>query len=131
MTREIDEGFIGRVYRTSIVVWAVGVVCWWGTLGFPAAAGWTVGSALSMGALRGFEWLALGSFVPGSTTAKRDFTKFAVIKLPIVVLILAAVVLIGGRSLPVISAFCAGVILTQTVILLKTIGAMIAARLGR
>ena len=131
MTRETDEGFVGQVYRTSAVVWAVGVACWWGALGFPAAAGWTVGSALSMGVLRGFEWLARGSFVPGSTTAKRDFTKFAAIKLPIVVLVLAAVVLIGGRSLSVISAFCAGVILTQTVILLRTIGAMTAARLSR
>jgi hypothetical protein len=123
--REIDEGFIGRVYRTSAVVWAVGVAVSWSLAGSAAALGWTVGSALSMGVLRGFEWVARRSFVPGANNPRRDFTRFAIVKLPIILLVLTGFVLLGGRSFAAVAAFCAGVILTQAVIVLKALGLMI------
>jgi len=124
----IDEGFLGRVYRTSAVVWAIGTAISWGVAGPAAAVGWTVGSALSMGVLRGFEWMARRSFVPGAHETRRDFARFSIVKLPIILLVLVGVVLIGGRSFEPIAAFCAGIILTQAVIVLKALGLVIVGR---
>jgi hypothetical protein len=124
----IDEGFLGRVYRTSVVVWAIGTAISWGVGGLPAAAGWTIGSALSMGLLRGFERMARRSFVPGAEQAHRDFGRFSAAKLPIILVVLVGVVVIGGRSFELIAAFCAGVILTQAVIVLKALGLVIVGR---
>ena len=128
METEIDDGFLGRVYRTSAVLWAIGTAISWGLAGLPAAVGWTVGSALSMGVLRGFEWMVRRSFVPGTPNAQRNFSRFHVAKLPIILVVIAGVVLIGGRSFELIAAFCAGIILTQAVIVLKALGLVIVRR---
>jgi len=127
---EIDEGFIRRVYVTSAVVWAVGVWVAWRIGGVGAAAGWTAGSAVSFGVLRSFEWIAQRVFVPGAADAKRDFVRFSLVKLPIIALVLMGVVLIGGRSFALVAAFCAGVLLTQAVVVLKALGMLVAERLG-
>ncbi|MCX8052375.1 MAG: hypothetical protein N3B12_01075 [Armatimonadetes bacterium] len=128
METGIDEGFLGRVYRTSAFLWAIGTLVSWNLGGLPAAAGWTVGSALSIGVLRGFEQLANRYFVPGSKYSRRDFARFSAAKLPIILLVLVGLVLIGGRSFEAIAAFCAGVILTQAVIVLKALGILIVRR---
>ena len=128
MGTEIDEGFLGRVYRTSAVLWAIGTAISWGIAGLPAAAGWTVGSALSMGVLWGFERMARRSFTPGAHDARRHFARFSAVKLPIILVVLLGIVPIGGRSFAAIAAFCAGVILTQAVIVLKALGLVIVRR---
>ena len=130
METGIDLRFISRVYPASVIVWAIGVAVSWRLGGFAAAAGWTAGSALSMGVLWGFEWIARRSFAPGSPNAQRDFVRFCAVKLPIILLALVAVVLVGGRSFAAVAAFCAGVVLTQTVIVLKVLGLIVVKRLG-
>jgi len=124
----IDDGFLGRVYRTSAVVWAIGTAVSWWVAGPSAAAGWTAGSALSIGLLRGFELVARRSFVPGAREAHRDLVRFSAAKLPIILVVLAGVILIGGKSPRAIIGFCAGVILAQAVIVLKAFGLLIATR---
>ncbi|MGC8861482.1 MAG: hypothetical protein ACP5R5_01760 [Armatimonadota bacterium] len=128
MVAGIDEGFLGRVYRTSVVVWAIGTGLSCGIAGLPAAAGWTCGSILSVGLLRAFELMARQYLATGADTGKRSFGRFSAVKLPIILLVLVGVVLVGGRKPEVIAAFCAGTVLTQAVIVSKALGLYIIDR---
>lgn len=119
-----DENYFRRVYRSSVIIWFICCpVAWW-LGGLPAVAGWTVGSGLSIGVMRSFEWMARRLFVPGATESNRDFTRFSILKLPVILAVVAALVLVGGRSLPAIVGFCAGVLLTQSVIVIKTVAGL-------
>lgn len=121
MRTEIDEVFIAQVYKTSACVWAIGLVICLATWQLEAAAGWTVGAALSMATLRSLEWIVRRCFVPGQTKAKASLARFSLIKLIAVAAVLSGVVLLGGRSFVVVGVFCAGVILTQAVIFAKAV----------
>lgn len=92
---------------------------------FPAAAGWAVGSALSFGTLRSLEVVVRRNFVPGKEGADKALAKFSLVKLPVVLLIIGLSVWLGGRSLAFIAWFCAGVVLTQSVVVLKVVGMLI------
>ncbi len=74
------------------------------------------------------EWLVLRSFAPGVPDGRREFSRFHLARLPILLALIAGVVLIGGRSFAAVAAFCAGVVLTQSVIVLKALGLMILRR---
>ncbi|MDH7600758.1 MAG: hypothetical protein QHI38_01255 [Armatimonadota bacterium] len=124
----LDEFFLVRVYRTSALVWAVGVGLLSGCGMMSAALGWTVGSAASVGLLRGIEWAVRRFFVPGRSFDKRDLAKLASVKFGVIVSFMLGVVLLGGRSFGFIAGFCAGVILSQSVIVFKALGAMISCR---
>jgi len=126
----IDEGFIGRVYKSSAYLAAIGVgVCW--MMGGPyAAAGWTVGALVSTGILASLEWVIRRSFVPGATRARSTLAKFSLAKLPLVLLVLGLVVWLGRLSTAFLVAFCAGVLLTQTVITMKALGIALCERLN-
>ena len=126
----MDEGFLGRVYRTSAYVWAFVALLLLSLAGWPAAAGWTVGSALSLGVLRSLEVVIRRSFVPGVPNARGSLTKLSVVKLPLILLVLGLVVWLGRNSFAFIIAFCAGVVLTQTVIFLKVLGMLFVERLN-
>ena len=54
-TTTIDEGFIGRVYRTSAALGAFLLLACLCFRAFHLAAGWVVGSALSFGITRSLE----------------------------------------------------------------------------
>ena len=125
MTREIDEAFIGRVYKTSAYVWAVVAIVSLIAWNWLAAVGWTVGSAVSFGILRSLDWIIRRTFVPGSTSAQSGLAKFSLIKLAVITIIIVVMVLLGGRSFALIVGFCAGVVLTQAVIFLKVLGMLI------
>lgn len=130
MKTTIDEGFIGRVYKSSACLAAIGVgVCW--MMGGPyAAAGWTVGALVSTGILASLEWVIRRSFVPGATRARSTLAKFSLAKLPLVLLVLGLVVWLGRLSTAFLLAFCAGVLLTQTVITMKALGIALCERLN-
>ncbi len=123
-----DQGEFGRVYLFAIVAWALGLLVGWPILGFAAAGGWTAGSWLSIGVLKAFEWMVRKTFVPGAADASKEFTRFLVLKLPIILVVVSIVVLAWGRSLPAIAAFCAGILLTQTVIVVKSVVEMIGRK---
>ena len=130
MKAEIDDGFIGRVYVSSAYLWAFVALAVFALWGIVAAAGWTVGCALSVGILRSLEWVIKRNFVPGADKAKREFAKFSLLKLAGIVIILIGVVLVGGRSFAFVGAFCAGLLLAQAVIVAKVLGMLVAERLG-
>jgi hypothetical protein len=123
-----DEGFIRRTYRTSIIVWAIATVTlmafrlWYETLGF------TIGSAVSIGILMSLDTTIRRLFVPGSTGAVKKLFKVGFVKLLIIAAVLIGVIKIGRFDL--IVAFCAGVLLTQSVMFLKVIGALLAKRVA-
>jgi len=68
--------------------------------------------------------------VPGADKAKREFAKFSLLKLALIVMMLIGVVLVGGRSFAFVGAFCAGLLLAQAVIVAKALGMLFAERLG-
>ena len=127
----VDQGFIGRVYRTSAYVWAFGLMVGWSTSGYAAALGWTLGSAVSVGLLRGIEWFIGRTVVPGNARAKRLLVVVALLHWPMLIAALAAGIWFGRGSFPYIVAFCAGLVLTQAVIVLKVVGMLVNQRLSR
>ena len=130
MNRTTDEHFIARVYRTSAFMWAFGFLVCWAVSGLFAAGGWTLGSVLSVTILWSLEWIIRRVFVPEANGAKKALAKFTLLKLPAVAAILVLAVFLGRASFAFIIAFCAGVVLTQSVIFLKTVGMLVAQRLN-
>lgn len=131
MVSTIDEGFIGRVYRTSVYVWAFGLLAGWALSGHRAALGWTLGSAISAGLLRGIEWFVGRTVTPGNARAKRSLVLVALLHWPALIAALAVGIWFGRGSFSYIVAFCAGLVLTQAVIVLKVIGMLVNQRLNR
>lgn len=127
----IDEGFLGRVYRTSGVVWAFGLLVSWSIAGLHAAFGWTFGSAISVGVLAGIEWIVRKAVRPGNLRAKKALTNAAVLHWPIILGIMALAIWLSGRRVTYIVAFVAGLGLTQVVIVLKTVGAMLVEHINK
>lgn len=120
-----DEGYFGRVYRTSAIVWLFGVLAAWAVAGIYAAFGWTMGSAISVGLLAGIEWIVRTIVRPGNVAAKKALTKVAALHWPIIVGVLALAIWLSGRRVEYIVAFAAGLGLAQAVIVLKAVGAVI------
>ena len=127
----IDEGFIARVLRTSVAVWGFGAIAFWGTLRWPAALGWTVGSAVSMGLLVAIRWAVMRAVTPDNPRAKRMLVVTALVHWPVLIGVLAAAVWLSRGRFSYIVAFCAGLILTQAVIVLKVVGMLVNQRLNR
>ncbi len=128
METGLDERFLVGVYRTSAVLWAVGAGVFGGLGRESIALGWTIGSGASVGLLRGIEWTVRRFFVPGRMISNRDFIKILAVKLIIIVPFVVGIVLLGGRSFGFIAGFCAGLVLTQSVIVLKVLGAILSER---
>ena len=128
MKKTIDDDFIKQVYKTSVYIWAFGVLVTWSIAGPLAAIGWTLGSALSVGILCSVEWIVKRAFVPEASDARGALAKFSLIKLLIIMAVLSIIILAGGRNFALVGGFCAGVVLTQGVIFLKTLGTLISQR---
>jgi hypothetical protein len=124
----VDEGFITRVYKTSVVVWAIGCVICGVYSGWMAALGWTAGSILSAGVVYTLERFVRRTFVPGNKTAQSAFLKYYLIKSSGLMMLLAMSVLVGGRSIKFILALVVGALLLQGVMILKILGIMITGR---
>lgn len=127
----IDEGFIGRVVKTSAYVWAFGALIAWSFGGLHTAFGWTFGSAISVGLLAGIEWIVRKAVTPGNLRAKKVLTNVAALHWPIILAIMALAVWLSGRRIAYLLAFIAGLGLAQIVIVLKTIGAMFVERINK
>lgn len=125
-----DEGFLGRVYRTSAIVWAFGALVVWSFAGLHAAAGWTFGSAISVGLLAGIEWIVRKAVTPGNLRAKKVLTNVAALHWPIILAIMALAIWLSGRKIAYLIAFIAGLSLTQVVIVLKAVGTVLVERLN-
>jgi hypothetical protein len=125
-----DEGFIGRVYRTCAYVWAFGALIAWSYGGLHTAFGWTFGSAISVGLLYGIERVVRKAVRPGNIGAKKYLAYVAALHWPIIVGIMALAVWLSGRRIAYLIAFIAGLGLTQVVIVLKAVGAVLVERMN-
>ncbi len=84
---------------------------------------------ISFGTLRSLEVVIRRNFVPGREGADKALAKFSLIKLPAVLAVIALAVWLGGRSFAFVVGFCAGVVLTQSVAVLKVVGMLITQML--
>jgi hypothetical protein len=125
-----DPGFLDRVYKTGVVVWALGFLVFVTRFGPGPASGWTAGSAFSFGVLAVIQWFVLKTFVPGNDKAKNIFFVFALLKMPALLVILGTTIYVGKNIPGFIWAFCAGVALAQIVIILKVAGSMLHEKLN-
>jgi Kef-type K+ transport system membrane component KefB len=66
----LDLNFIHRVYRTSMLLAALGAVFLWEAFRLPAVLGWLIGSTLSLLMLAGVEWSVVRLIRPGSRSAR-------------------------------------------------------------
>jgi len=126
----IDNGFLGRVYRTSAIVCAVGFLVWWATMGLYAALGWVAGSLVSLAVVRSLEIVIRWQFVPGNPRAGSALARFSVLKVLAALVILSLAVIAGRYGYEFIVAFCAGILLAQAVIILKVLGKALSSRLS-
>src|SRR5213083_2728467 len=55
LREQYGEGFIGRVYQTTLVVWAITALFVFGRIGLAALVGFTLGAAIALGSLRLIE----------------------------------------------------------------------------
>lgn len=116
---EVDEGFLGRVYRMSgaagifviLVLWSYGYTY--------ALVSFTIGAGVSLSFLRGTEYVIRRHLVPGRKKARRALLIASAIKLPL--LGAGLYVLVRADWLNVI-ALAAGLGLVQAVIGLKAVG---------
>jgi hypothetical protein len=128
---KIDEGFVARVCRTSVVVWAFGALVAWCVAGPYAALGWTVGSGISVGVLAAIDWMVRRTMRPGDTRAGKKLMKAAALHWPIILVLLAGAVWLSGRRVAYVIAFVAGLGLAQAVIVLKAVGVLIVERIDK
>jgi hypothetical protein len=124
---QIDAGFIRRVYRTSLVVWALVAMSVHAQWGWSATSGVTAGTALALASLRAWEWAIRAFVVPGSKRRSPGLLiGLGFLKMILLVALLTVVVITGQRLEANLLALTLGVaggfLLVHLVILLKAIG---------
>ncbi len=117
MTSTSDGGFLSRVYRTSLLVWLLGSVAALGLWSWRAALGWTIGSLISGGVVRGVEVAVRGAIVPGNVDGKRILARFTFFKMIAVCAAIILVILAAGSDAQIIIGMCVGLLMVQAVML--------------
>jgi hypothetical protein len=122
---EIDLAFLRRIYRTSIVVYAIVSLYVWTYAGVPGWLGLTAGTAMALLSLRSVEWLATRFLAPAGAPARRvsPWWGLALVKYLLFALVVAAIVRGAEARAVNLVAFIGGLVLVHAVILLKSIGA--------
>ncbi|MDO8587362.1 MAG: ATP synthase subunit I [Armatimonadota bacterium] len=118
----LDVRFIKRVYRTSVAVWLLTMLCGWAVGSAAVAIGITIGFGISLGSLMLIERLvtALAPDTTGqSKRAVRKLLAVALMKYAFIAAILWAALRSGWAS-PV--GLAIGIGLPQAVIFLKALG---------
>ena len=115
----IDEQFLQRVYRSSIY-WSLLIVSYLLMAKLVSeTAGFVIGVAVSLAALRSIEKVVQAVAVPGRTQLGRTvMSVYGIVKYFIIALVIALVVRAGWISLP---AFACGVGVPSAIIFLKTL----------
>jgi hypothetical protein len=126
---QYDDGFIGRVYRTTAVVWALMAALIYSHSGVEALLGLSIGAAISLGSLRLIELAVRHLLCPGMPTRARHFTLLFLLKLPLLTVVMAGAVWVVMIGLANVFALVGGVALVHGVILLKALGNLVVAAL--
>ena len=127
---QYDEGYFGRVYRTSVVVFGIAAVMLYGRGGLPALIGFTYGAAVSLASLRAIELFARHFLRPERHLKRARVAMLMVLKLPVLGLVLSGAAWLAAHQVANVFALVGGVALVQTVIFLKTVGAALVAALS-
>ena len=125
----IDEGFIYRTYRTSVVVWIIAVLACLAYRLWFVALGFSVGAIVSFVILASLDHIVRQIFVPGASNVKPRMIRFGIVKLLVIGAITIGVVL--TQRFDLILGFCAGIALTQFVMFLKVVGIILRERIGQ
>jgi hypothetical protein len=123
----IDEGFIGRVYKTSAWVTAVVLLALWAYRVSPRViCGALAGYLLALLSLASLSYVIMRTFQPGNARVKAKYGVVAALKYVVIAGIIYAVVATNYLSIP---AFVAGFASLHAIIVLKVLGAMASQRL--
>jgi len=113
------EDLIAKSYRSIALAWII-AVSWCIALCKPwIALSITVGAALGMAVLLTFDLVVRRAFVPGAARPGRALLKLALLKYPLIGIILYWLVR-WNRFDPL--AFCGGIVLVHFAVLVKAMG---------
>lgn len=118
----MDEHFTGKVYRSIALAWALAML-WALVLGKPwIALSITLGTVLGTALLLTLDYTVRRAFVPEAKSPRRALLIVALVKYPLIGLLLYMLVRWGRVSIP---AFCGGIVLVHFAILAKLAGVKI------
>jgi hypothetical protein len=129
LDEQYGEGYFSRVYRTSLIVFAVAAALVSGRGGWPALIGLSYGTAISLGGLRAIEIVVRGLFRPGVRLNPKWVTALMVLKLPLLSVVLAGAAWLAVHHLANPFALVGGLALVQAVIFLKAVGSLLVSAL--
>jgi hypothetical protein len=129
LDEQYGEGYFTRVYRTSMVVFAMAAVLVCGRGSLPGLIGLSYGAAISLGSLRAIEIFVRGFFRPGARRNQRQVVALMVLKLPVLSVVLAGAAWLAVQHLANAFALVGGVALVHAVIVLKAVGALLVSAL--
>ncbi|MDI6827569.1 MAG: ATP synthase subunit I [Armatimonadota bacterium] len=119
----MDERVIWKVYRSVMIAWALAMIWCWVFQNALVAANITIGMAVGTAILFTFHHVVRRAFTPGKSKGKKALLKLALIKYPVALLILIALVRWSKFN---IAAFCGGIVLVHFALYAKLAGILIA-----
>src|SRR5437773_1591208 len=117
------EGYFGRVYRTSLIVFALVALMLAGRAGLPALIGFSYGAAVSLGSLKVVELMVRWFLRPNLPWNRARVSLLMVLKLPLVSVIIAAAAWMAVHGIANVFALVGGLGMAPAMIVLKTAGA--------
>src|SRR5205823_5290820 len=117
------EGYFGRVYRTSSIVFALVAMMIAGRGGLTALIGFTYGAAVSLGSLKLVELMVRWFLRPELPWNRARVSLLMVLKLPLLSVIVAAAAWMAVHGIANVFALVGGLGMAPAVIFLKTAGA--------
>src|SRR5436190_1579122 len=117
------EGYFGRVYRTSLIVFALVAMMIAGRGGLPALIGFSYGGAVSLGSLKLVELMVRWLLRPDLPWNRARVSLLMVLKLPLVSVIIAAAAWMAVHGIANVFALVGGLGMAPAMIVLKTAGA--------
>jgi len=129
LCEQYGEGFIGRVYRTALIAWAITALIVLDRFGLSAMVGLTLGTMLALGSLRIIELTVQSLIRPGVQIEAKWFTLLCFVKLPVLTAVMAGAVWAIVSGAANVFALVAGVAMVHAVILLKAVSGLLLAAL--
>ena len=118
----MNEHFISKIYRSTVLAWALAML-WALVLGKPwIALSITLGTMVGTALLLTLDYTVRRAFVPEAKSPRRSLLIVALVKYPLIGLLLYVLVRWNRVSIP---AFCGGIVLVHFAILAKLAGVRI------
>jgi hypothetical protein len=127
LEEQYGEGYFGRVYRTSLLVFAIAAVLVWSRGSLPGLIGLSYGAAISLGSLRAIEIVVRGLFRPEVRLNRRIMVALMIVKLPLLALVLGGAAWMVAEQIANPFALVGGVALVQAVMFLKAVGSLLVS----